>query len=163
MADLLVHAASAYLPGRALRDARLRAVLYVGVCLPDLLYKGALYLWGASTWFCESSHAPLALVPTCYAAALLFEEAWRKRAFGALLAGSWLHLLLDLGKDYLGSGVILWGFPFTMDRVELGAYAPEETLLLTAPSLALILLVELAARIRGSVAGAGRSGRPSST
>ncbi len=147
MADLLVHAATAHLPGRALRDARLRAVLYVGVCLPDVLYKGALYLWGASTWFCEVSHSPLGLVPICYASALLFEEPWRRRAFGALLAGSWLHVLVDLGKNYLGSGVIAWAFPFSMDTVELGWYAPEETVLLMAPALALILLVELIARL----------------
>jgi hypothetical protein len=150
MADLLVHAATACLPGQALRDARLRAVLYVGVCLPDLLYKGALYCWGASTWFCEITHAPLGLVPICYASALLFEEEWRKRAFGALLAGSWLHVLVDLGKNYLGTGVIPWAFPFSMSTVELGWYAPEETVLYMGPALGLILLVELISRLSAS-------------
>ncbi len=157
MADLLVHAASAALSARALRDGRLRALLYVGVCLPDVLYKGALYFWGASTWFCEPTHSPLGLVPICYAAALLFEEEWRKRAFLALLGGSYLHVLVDLGKDYLGSGVIAWAFPFSMDTVELGAYAPEETVLLMAPALALILGLELAGRLRVPSGGARRS------
>lgn len=150
MADLFVHFATAHVPGRALRDARLRAVLYVGVCLPDVLYKGALTLWGASTWFCEPTHSPLGLVPICYAAALLFEESWRRRAFLALLGGAYLHVLVDLGKDYLGSGVIAWAFPFTMDTAELGWYAPEETLLLMAPALALVLVVELIARLSAS-------------
>jgi hypothetical protein len=149
MADFLVHFATAYAPGLALRDARLRAILYVGVCLPDLAFKGLLYVFGASTWACEPSHSPLTLLPLCYAAAMLFEESWRARAFGALLGGSILHLLLDLGKSYSGSGVIPWGFPFTMGRVELGAYGPEDTLLLMAPALGLILLTEAAYRLTG--------------
>jgi hypothetical protein len=149
MADLLAHAATAYAPGRSLRDARLRALLYVAVCLPDLLYKGALYLLGASTWFSEIFHSPLALVPLSYAAALLFEETWRKRAFWTLLLGGWLHVAVDFGKDYLGSGVIAWAFPFSMHTAELGWYEAEQTVLLMAPALALILLVELIARLSG--------------
>ncbi len=126
MADLVTHVAAAYLPARALvRDPRVRAIVYLGACLPDLLYKTGVYALGAPTWFCEPTHSPLGLVPICWAAALLFEEGWRRRAFGALWAGSLTHLLVDLGKDYMGSGVILWGFPFTMDRAELAWYAPE--------------------------------------
>ena len=94
-----------------------RALLYLGVCLPDLLFKSLLYLGGAPTWLCEPTHSPLGLVVFCYGAALLFEEPWRKRAFLALLGGSYLHLLFDFGKNYLGSGVILWAFPFSIHRV----------------------------------------------
>ncbi len=148
MADLLVHFATVYGPGQAFRDARLRAILYVGVCLPDILYKLPLYLAGSSTWYCEPTHSPLGMAAICYAAALLFEEPWRKRAFFALTAGSWLHLLADLGKNYMHSGVILWGFPFTMDRAELAWYYPEETVYLMLPSLVLILLVESGLRLR---------------
>ena len=72
MADLLFHVATAMAPGQALRDARLRAILYLGVCLPDVLYKGLHLAAGAPTWLCEPTHAPLGLVPICYAAALLF-------------------------------------------------------------------------------------------
>lgn len=153
MADLLTHVAAAYLPARPLRDARFRAVLYVGVALPDVLYKAGLYLLGASTWCCEISHAPLPLAAICYAGALLFEEAWRRRAFAALLAGGLLHLLVDAGKDYLGQGVILWAFPFSMDRLELGLYYPEETALLMLPAAAVIAVVELVARNRSRPAG----------
>ncbi len=147
MADFLVHFATAYAPGVGLRDARLRAILYVGVCLPDLLYKGLLYGAGASTWACEPTHAPLALLPMCYAAALLFEESWRARAFWALLGGSYLHVLLDMAKSYQGAGVIPWAYPFTMGREELGWYMPEDTLLLMGPALGLILLAEAAHRL----------------
>ena len=149
MADLLVHFASAFAAGRPLRDGRLRAIVYLGVCLPDLLYKSLLYLGGAPTWLCEPTHSPLGLIPFCYAAALLFEEEWRKRAFGALLAGGCLHLLVDLGKNYMGTGVIVWAFPFSMNAVELGWYYPEDTVYLMAPSLALIVVLELASTVMG--------------
>ena len=149
MADLLVHFASAFAAGRPLRDGRLRSILYLGVCLPDLLYKSLLYLGGATTWLCEPTHSPLGLIPFCYAAALLFEEEWRKRAFGALLGGAYLHVLFDLGKNYLGTGVILWAFPFSMEAVELGWYYPEDTIYLMLPSLALIVVLELASRVMG--------------
>lgn len=148
MADLLVHFASAYTAGRPLRDGRLRSILYLGVCLPDVLYKGLLYFGGAPNWLVEPTHSPLALLPICYAAALLFEEAWRKRAFLALLGGAWLHLLFDLGKNYLGSGVILWAFPFSMDRVELGWYPGEDSVLMMLPALGVIGLVSLIGRKR---------------
>ncbi len=150
MAEFLSHFATAYLPGKMLRDGRLRSILYAGVCLPDVLYKGLLYLAGASTWACEPTHSPLGLLPFCYAVSLLFEEGWRARAFWALYAGSILHVLLDLAKCYTGAGVIMWGFPFTTDRAELGLYMPEDTTLLMAPALILILSAEIAHRlIRG--------------
>lgn len=148
MADLLVHFASAFAAGRPLRDGRLRSIVYVGVCLPDLLYKGLLYLGGAPNWLAEPTHSPLGLVAFCFAAALLFEEEWRRRAFGALLGGAYLHVLFDLGKNYLGSGVIVWAFPFSMQAVELGRYYPEDSVYLMVPSLAVIGLIELASRLR---------------
>jgi len=148
MADLLVHFATGFAAGRPLRDGRLRSILYLGVCLPDLLYKLLLYGANSPTWLCEPTHSPLGLVPFCYVGALLFEEPWRKRAFAALLAGGWLHLLLDLGKNYMGKGVILWAFPFSMDAVELGWYTPEQSPLLWLPALGLIGVAELVGRLR---------------
>lgn len=150
MADLLVHFASAFAAGRPLRDGRLRSIVYVGVCLPDLLYKGFLYFAGSPNWLAEPTHSPLGLAVFCYAAALLFEEEWRKRAFGALLGGAYLHVLFDLGKNYMGSGVIVWAFPFSMQTVELGWYYPEDSVYLMLPSLALIGILEAATRIAGT-------------
>lgn len=147
MADLLFHFATAHVPGRALRDGRVRSILYMGVCLPDVLYKAFLYLGGAPTWLCEPTHSPLGLIAICYAGSLLFEEEWRKRAFTALLAGSWIHLAADAAKDYMGMGVIPWAFPFSMDLVELGWYEPEGMIHLMLPALAIILAVEIAARL----------------
>lgn len=150
MADLLVHVASAFAVGRPLRDGRLRSILYLGVCLPDMLYKAMLFLGNSTNWLCEPTHTPLGLLPFCYVGAMLFEESWRKRAFTALVAGGWLHLLFDLGKDYLGSGVILWAFPFSMDGVELGWYRAEDSVYFMLPALAVMGLMELFCRRRVS-------------
>ena len=147
MADLLVHFASGFAAARPLRDPRLRAIVYLGVCIPDLLYKALLYLAGGPNWLCEPSHSPLGLVAYCYVLALLFEEPWRKRAFGALLGGAYLHLLLDLAKNYLGAGVIPWLFPFSMEAVELGWYASEDSIYLMGPALGVIALIEIASRV----------------
>ena len=158
MADLLTHAATAWLPGRTIRDGRMRAVLYLGVCLPDALYKGLHFLFGASTWVCEITHAPLVVPAICAAVALLFEEEWRRRAFFALMAGSWLHLLVDLGKSALGEGVILWGFPFTMDRVELSLYQNEDMVFVMPFALGFLVVFEVAARMLGSARTVSKTG-----
>ncbi len=146
MADLLTHVAVANLCGKVSRDDRVRAVFLVGTCMPDVVYKGCLFVGGASTWAAEPSHSPLPLVVLSYAIALLFEEAFRSRAFAAILLGSYLHLLIDLGKDYMGQGVILWAFPFSMDRIELAWYRPEQTLYMMAGSAGLLVMTELIAR-----------------
>ena len=147
MADALTHFATAYLPARGLRDGRVRAILYVGVLLPDVLYKTLLYCFGAPTWLCEPTHSPLGAAAICYAVALLFEEAWRKRAFWALLAGSWLQILIDAAKDYMGMGVIPWAFPFSMDLFELGWMRQEETIYLALGSLGLVVLGTLLSHV----------------
>jgi hypothetical protein len=147
VADLLVHVASAFVAARPLRDGRLRSIVYLAVCLPDLLYKSLLYLAGAPNTLCETTHSPLGLIPFCYVLSLLFEEEWRKRAFGALLGGAYLHLLFDLAKNYVGSGVILWAFPFSMEAVELGWYANEDSVFFMLPALAVIALIEFGSRL----------------
>lgn len=160
MADLLVHFASAFAGGRALRDGRIRAILYVGVCLPDFLYKGLLYGTGAPNWLCEPTHSPIGLLAFCYAGALLFEPDWRKRAFAALLAGAYLHILLDLAKNYDGAGVIPWAFPFSLAPVELGWYHNEDSIFFMLPALAVVGLIEWSWRGRSRAISGGRAGSP---
>ncbi len=145
MADLLTHVAIAHLAARP-AGPRERALVLAGATLPDLLYKGFYFFAGSPTWYCEPTHSPLVVPIFCAMIALLFEPALRRKAFACLLVGAWLHILVDLGKSYMGHGVILWAFPFSMDRVELGWYSPYETLWLMAASAALIAITELVAR-----------------
>ena len=146
MADLLTHAAVAYACARP-AEPQVRSVFVLGTVLPDLLYKMSLYIAGGSTWYSEPSHSPLALLLVAFVGALLFEPAMRKKMFVALWLGSWLHILIDLGKDYLGEGVIMWAFPFSMDRVELGLYQPNQTIYFILPALGLALVMEAVCRV----------------
>lgn len=146
MADLLTHVAVANLCAKAVRDDRVRAVVVVGTCVPDVAYKGLLYLAGSATWAAEPSHSPIPLAALCLAAALLFEESFRPRAFLGLFLGSLLHVAIDLGKDYMGQGVILWAFPFSTHRVELGWYHAEHWPAMMAVSAVVLVVTELAWR-----------------
>ena len=143
MADLLTHVAVANLCGKTSKEAQTRSVFIVGTCIPDIAYKGMHLLASSPTWQAEPSHSPLPLLLLCYGLALLFVESFRKRAFTALYLGGLLHILIDLGKNYFGQGVILWGFPFTMDRIELGLYRPEQAVYMMGGALLLFLLTEL--------------------
>jgi hypothetical protein len=149
MAALLVPFAMAFASGQALRDGRLRAVFYLGVCLPEILHQGLRFLGDASTWARVPVHSPLGLLPWCYVAALLFEEEWRPRAFGALLAGSWLHLLVEAGCDSMSEGGIAWAFPFTMDRVGFALFRPQDARPLIFAAVVVIAVVELGGWVRG--------------
>jgi hypothetical protein len=148
MADLLVHYALGHTGGTFISDPRVRVLFYAGNLLPDVIFKTFLYLTRSSTWYCEPSHSPLMLVPICLFLSHLFEERIRAPAFWALLVGCYLHVGLDVFKNYMGCGVILWAFPFSMDRVEVGWYYSEQTLYLMGPAVLLILLSELIARVR---------------
>jgi membrane-bound metal-dependent hydrolase YbcI (DUF457 family) len=154
VADLLTHAALGYVVARPLRDPKARALVLAGTALPDVLYKGLVLGVGSNTWFAEPTHAPLVLVAICGLAAMFFEPALRRRAFWGLLVGSLLHVLLDLGKDYLGHGVILWAFPFSMDRAELGLYTNDQAVFFIPVAAGLIVITELAVRHRDRRIGA---------
>lgn len=142
MPDLLTHTAVAYAVGRPARP-EFRCAFLVGTLLPDILYKTALYLMHGSTWFCEPTHSPLTLVAAAYAGAMLFPLAHRRGAFLGLWLGSWLHLLLDAGKSYLGEGVIMWAFPFSMERFELGLYMTESTYRFMLPAVCAAIAAEV--------------------
>ena len=147
MADLLVHYAIGYSGGKLLKDRRTRVMFYIGNFLPDLVFKTFLFISNSPTWYCEPSHSPLILIVICFLIAHLFEEEIRKGIFWSLLAGSYLHILIDSFKSYMGQGVILWAFPFSMDRFEFGLYNPDETIYLMLPAIILIVIVELSARL----------------
>lgn len=142
MADLLVHYAVGHVGGKAAASRPVRVLFILGNFLPDIIFKTLLYVTASDTWTCEPSHAPLPLIPICLLAAQVFEESFRPRAFWALLLGSYGHLLVDAFKSYMGQGVILWAFPFSMDRFEFGLYQSPDTVTLMAPALGSILLVE---------------------
>lgn len=147
MADLLTHAAVGYVIARPIRDPKLRVLVMAGTALPDVLYKTLVMAAGTSTWYAEPSHAPLPLLVICGLAAMLFAPELRRRAFWGLWIGSMTHVGVDMGKDYLGHGVILWAFPFSMDRIELGWYTNADAIYFMPAAAVLLLIVESAVRL----------------
>lgn len=132
-----------------MRDARFRSIFYLGLCLPEIATLLVTHIGGGPLWVSGPARSPVGLLPLCFALALLFEEAWRRRAFTALLFGSWLHITIDLLLDTHGAEAPMWSFPFMMGRMELKLIEPPLLLGPLFPVFGLMLLLEavhLAAR-----------------
>jgi hypothetical protein len=140
MADLFVHFAVGYSTGKFIKDRKVRVLYYAGNFIPDVVFKAFLYLTGSPTWYCEPSHSPLILLVICYFFALLFDERIRLQAFLAFFVGSLLHLVIDSFKNHMGKGIIMYGFPFTMERIGFGLYYIHQSAYLILPAIILILL-----------------------
>ncbi len=149
MPDLAVHLCAGILGSKFIRDPAGRALFVAGNCLPDLAQKTLALGFASPIDFAEATHTPAGILCLAYAASMLFEEGWRRRAFRLLALGSLLHILMDTAKDCLGCGVIDWGFPFSLHRVEFGLYPVEESPTLLLPwALGAVLLVEMIGALR---------------
>ena len=152
MTELAVPLALAFALSRGVRDARWRALLYLGVCLPDL-GRALIDLQGAGpASLAFPLHSPLGLAVWCAAVALLFEEDWRLRAFAALTAGGLFHLAIDALAAPADSGRgVYWALPWTVERLELGLL-PETSpwLLRTGAAGVVIAAALLTSRVRRS-------------
>ncbi len=143
MPDLAVHVCAAIVAGKAIRDPGSRALFYAGNCLPDLAFKTLQLGAFSPVPFMEVTHTPFGILCLSYAAALPFTQPWRRRAFACLALGSLLHIAMDAAKSYLGHGVILWGFPFSLVRHEFGWYPPETSSTVLLPwAVGAVLLAE---------------------
>lgn len=153
MPDLVIHIAAAriLLIGSRI-GAPWRALFYLANCLPDVLYRAFSLGTASHDWYAEAAHTPLVQAVWAYALALTFREDLRARAWLALTAGMWLHDLLDMSKDALDRGVVLWAFPFSVERSRIGFLVSEESLDVSAGCLALLLILELLQRRRRGAA-----------
>ena len=88
MPDLAVHVCAGLLGSKFLRDPAGRALFVAGNCLPDLASKTMDLGFVSPPAFSEATHTPFGILCLAYAAAMLFEEGWRQRAFLLLAAGS---------------------------------------------------------------------------
>jgi membrane-bound metal-dependent hydrolase YbcI (DUF457 family) len=140
MPDLLTHLASARLPAAFLADRRLALILVLGTFLPDLAAKGLTFVAQAPDHFDVPTHSLPGLLVLCFGCSLFLEEPLRPRGFAALLAGAWLHVLVDLVKDYQGSGAARLFYPFSPASFELAWVNPENVVLLVPLDAAVLLL-----------------------
>jgi hypothetical protein len=142
MADLLTHLATVYVPTRlGVRDPAVRSLVYLGVCLPDLLSRAGMGIRVAGDLTMHDViHTPAVQLLGALALSQLFVRGLRGPAFGALLFGGLMHLLVDAGKATLGTSGVMWGFPGSLRTGEWDLYLPEDAVYLMAPALLLIVL-----------------------
>ncbi len=148
MPDLAIHLAAAAVARRALPGQAARMGLLLGTCLPDVAYKGLNIALHVTRDYAVVADSPVGVILLSYAASFLFVEEERRAAFGGLVAGSLLHLLLDACKAHLGMGGILVGLPLSLRPLGFEAYSPEQSVYLVLPVVALALGLEWIARRR---------------
>jgi len=128
MPDLLTHALIAS-PLKA-RFPRLFSVFLLGVILPDVLSRtpGILFPGSTSIIFLNYFlHSPIIIVLSCLVLAYCFPQKIRKNFLYLLLAGSFLHLFLDLFQKTLTTGY-LWFFPFSFSSFSIPLFWPDDSL-----------------------------------
>jgi hypothetical protein len=150
VADLLTHLATVYVPTRlGVKDPAARSLVYLGVCLPDVLsHGGSLIGLDRETLFHDIVHTPAFLALAALAASQLFVTGLRRTAFVSLLVGGIAHLLLDAGKDHFGAEGVMWGFPWTLRKWEWGFFHPAYSVYFMAPALLAIVLAREVGRLR---------------
>lgn len=145
MADSIVHIAAVYAAGRPVEPIR-RYSLFLGTLAPDVVYKCMLYFFGAPTSICECSHVPAFTPLFAGLFALLFVEN-RARAFLWFSAGMSIHILVDMGKSYCGSGVIYLLWPFETRKFEIALYDIYDW---RVPAVSVLLIIAIEVIVRTS-------------
>jgi len=146
VADLLTHYVSARIPGGFIADERARTTLALGVFLPDLVGKGL----EAIPWMPNHAHAPshsiLGLMCTSLAAAMLFAEDFRFKAFATILFGQLLHVAVDVAKDCQGQGAAYLLLPFALDSFEMGYYTSQHVFWFLPGNILILILLRWTAK-----------------
>lgn len=142
MPDLITHLAIAYLSNKWLRIIRYSTLLYVGTILPDLLAVAPVILFPGIEYALYPFHTPVGSFILCLLISFSFDEKFRAGAFVSLLAGCFLHLLLDLLQKHIQPAYTLL-FPFSWKRFELGILLPDTIVRFMPMRLLVILLIEL--------------------
>lgn len=151
MPDLFTHYVAARAPGILVRDPRLVALLVIGTFLPDLAAKGLYWIFLTGDTYPVATHSLLGVVLISYLACLFVDEALRRPGFAMLALGGFIHLLLDMIKDNLGSGAVRPFLPFSPFALELGWIDPENVVLLVPIDAALLAAILLYERRRNRV------------
>lgn len=128
MPDLVTHVVAGYGLQRGFWP-RLSAWFLIGAVFPDLLTRPFTIVWPGSFWWTMPFHTPIGLALVCGAVAFLHGARGRRSVFVNLLAGSFLHVFLDLFQAHLAGSYYLF-FPFSWRSVEVDLMWPETTLYL---------------------------------
>ena len=146
MPDLFAHFASGYLPSRHQKIQKYDALLVLGAVLPDLLSRIpdivlVRFFHLPVEYFFRALHAPIVVILSCYLLSFLFERSIRFKSFLSLVAGSCLHLVLDLMQQQFFEGVSMPFIPFSMKTVQWGLFHYNASLVAFPPLLVIVLLI----------------------
>jgi len=124
MPDLITHLSISYCINKPLKLFRNSTLFYVGAVLPDLATRTFSIPYHPAGFALDSLHTPFGAVLLCLLLSFFFAEAERKQVFVSLIAGSSLHLFLDLFQKHMQPGYTLL-FPFSLKAFEFGLLWPE--------------------------------------
>ncbi len=141
MPDLVTHIAGAYLVKKGVRITRYAVLFYLGALLPDLVSRPLHIIWPKLLPATQAFHCPFGVFLICWLISLFFRLDQRKAVFWLLLAGGFVHLLMDAGQMHLVGGY-LWFFPVSLKTFSLGLFWPEDSIRFL-PYTAMIVLAVL--------------------
>lgn len=147
MPDLITHSAFSYMVSRSSRFDRFRIIFYLGTVLPDVLSR-PIYIINPFWYpYSVAVHTPVFLTLFCLLAAEFFKADLRRSVRLYLLAGVYVHFLLDFFQRHIEAGY-LWFFPFSWSSYEIGLFWPETPLMLTPVWLLGVALAEMIRYLR---------------
>jgi hypothetical protein len=151
MPDLFTHFASGYFISRHKTLRRYTFFLILGAILPDILTRVPEIVldrfFGIPVFhFVIIFHTPVCLLLTSYIFSLMLEKRERLQAFIYILAGSYLHVALDLMQRQIGDGVYIPLFPFSFETIQLGLFHYNASITLFPAIFILVLVVWLISR-----------------
>jgi hypothetical protein len=147
MPDLITHSAFSYMVSRSSRFDRFRILFYVGTVLPDVLSR-PIYIINPFWYpYSVAVHTPVFLTLFSFLFAELFQQELRRPVRLYLIAGVYVHLLLDFFQRHIEAGY-LWFFPFSWSSFEVGLFWPETPLMLTPVWLLAVALAEATRYLR---------------
>jgi hypothetical protein len=124
MPDLITHLSVSYFLNKPLKLFRNSTLFYCGAVLPDLATRAVSIPYHPAEYAVSPLHTPLGAVLLCLLLSFFFAEAERKQVFLSLMAGSCLHLFLDLFQKHMQPGYTLL-FPLSWRTFEFGVLWPE--------------------------------------
>jgi hypothetical protein len=156
MPDLITHQSISYLANKPLEIIRNSTLFYCGAVLPDLATRAFSIPYHPAEFALGPLHTPLGIALLCLLLSFFFAEAERKQVFVSLIAGSSLHLFLDLFQKHMQPGYPLL-FPFSWRTFKLGLLWPE-TIVSMVPLWLVIISVTAFLFRRKSAPGFGVRG-----
>ncbi|KAA3619529.1 MAG: hypothetical protein DWQ05_02050 [Calditrichaeota bacterium] len=142
MPDLISHIATGYLFFPSFNHRAWFGLFVIGVCLPDLATRPFYILFPDLFWYVMPMHTPVGIVLLALGLSGLFVAGQRNQVFMLLMAGSALHLFIDLWQKHVHGGYTIF-FPFSWDIYEFGYIWPHETLYFLPLWLSIAVLIIL--------------------